>query len=56
MKLADHCTVKKVTGFTPAYLVQGHEYVLLIKADIPTVQNLGFQRDMMTEDLLFVWM
>ena len=56
MKLADQCTIKKVTGFTPAYLVQGQEYVLPIEADIPTVQNLRFQRDMMTEDLLFIWM
>jgi len=56
MKLADRCTVKKATGFTPAYLVQGREYVLPIEADIPTVQNLGFQRDMTTEDLLFVRM
>jgi len=56
MKLADQCTIKKLTRFTPAYLVQGQEYVLLIKADILTIQNLSFQRDMMTEDLLFVHM
>ena len=56
MKLADRCTVKRATGFTPAYLVQGREYVLPIEADIPTVQSLKFHKEMTTEDLLFTRM
>jgi len=56
MKLADRCTVKKSTGYTPAYLVQGREYVLPIEADVSTIRSLDFSKDMTTEDLLFVRM
>jgi RNase H-like domain found in reverse transcriptase/Integrase zinc binding domain/Reverse transcriptase (RNA-dependent DNA polymerase) len=39
MKWADRCTVKKGTGYTPAYIVHGRELVLPIETDLPTVQT-----------------
>jgi len=32
MKLADRCTVKRLIGLTPAYIVQGREHVLSIRS------------------------
>ena len=54
--LADRCTVKRSTGLTPAYIVQGREYVLPIETDIPTIQNLVYKEGMTTEELLLTRM
>lgn len=50
--LADRCTVKSTTGFTPFYILYGREAVLPIEITLPTWRVLKWDEAHTTEDLL----